>query len=178
MKPWIDQRRAAVLLHITSLPGPFHKGVLGQEAFDFIDSLRSGGFTVWQFLPLGPTHGHGSPYESLSTFAGNPELIDLRQCVTLGWLDAADLTEKMDASAHAKLRQKAGEKFWASIAKQPALKKEIAAFQKQQAYWLDDYSLFSAMKTVTKNHAWWQWGDKLRDRDPQALAQAKKNMQH
>jgi len=148
--------------------------VLGQEAFDFIDSLRSGGFTVWQFLPLGPTHGHGSPYESLSTFAGNPELIDLRQCVTLGWLDAADLTEKMDASAHAKLRQKAGEKFWASIAKQPALKKEIAAFQKQQAYWLDDYSLFSAMKTVTKNHAWWQWGDKLRDRDPQALAQAKK----
>jgi len=174
MKPWIDQRRAAVLLHITSLPGPFHKGVLGQEAFDFIDSLRSGGFTVWQFLPLGPTHGHGSPYESLSTFAGNPDLIDLRQCVTLGWLDAADLTEKMDAIAHAKLRQKAGEKFWASIAKQPALKKEIAAFQKQQAYWLDDYSLFSAMKTVTKNHAWWQWGDKLRDRDPQALAQTKK----
>lgn len=173
MKPWINQRSAAVLLHITSLPGPFHKGVLGQEAFDFIDALAAGGFSVWQFLPLGPTHGHGSPYESLSTFAGNPELIDLRQCVTFGWLDAADLSDKMDAKTHAQLRQKAGSSFWATITKQPKLKKEISEFHHQQAYWLDDYGLFAAMKAVTNNHAWWQWETTLRDREPQALAQAK-----
>ena len=86
---WIDRRRSGVLLHISSLPGPFQRGVLGEEARAFIDTIADAGFSVWQFLPLGPTHGHGSPYESLSSSAGNPEFLDLRIRLThhVKWSD-------------------------------------------------------------------------------------------
>lgn len=173
MNQWIDRRRSAVLLHITSLPGPFHKGVLGKEAFDFIDVLVSGGFSVWQFLPLGPTHGHGSPYESLSTFAGNPELIDLRECVTSGWLDKNELHSGISAEQHEHCRNIAGENFWSDVYNNATLQQAVDSFQHKHAYWLDDYSLFSALKKVTYNHAWWQWATELRDRLPQALEAAK-----
>jgi len=173
MNHWIDRRRSAVLLHITALPGPFHKGVLGAEARCFIDGLMAGGFTVWQFLPLGPTHGHGSPYESLSTFAGNPELLDLRDCVSHGWLDAASLTTSVSAHQHAELRCQASNKFWSSVHHDPALKQSVAEFQQANAYWLDDYALFSALKTVFHDAAWWHWPVALRDRDEEALEEYK-----
>jgi len=180
MNHWIDRRRSAVLLHITSLPGPFHKGVLGQEARLFIDHLIDGGFTVWQFLPLGPTHGHGSPYESLSTFAGNPELIDLRDGVAQGWLDAAFLDgNHLDncntAAEHARLRGKASEAFWSSVENNPERQKAVDVFQRENAYWLDDYSLFSTLKTVLHDAAWWQWPVAYRDREPEAIEKVKED---
>jgi len=175
MNNWIDRRRSAVLLHITSLPGPFHKGVLGEEARHFIDDLVAGGFSVWQFLPLGPTHGHGSPYESLSTFAGNPELIDLRDCVTHGWLNANCLQDCNTAPEHARLRARASEAFWANIENNPELKQSVAVFQQANACWLDDYALFSALKTIFHDGAWWQWPVALRDRDPETIKKIKTN---
>ncbi len=177
MTSWIDHRRSAVLLHITSLPGPFHKGVLGKEAFDFIDTMLVGGFTVWQFLPLGPTHSHGSPYESLSTFAGNPELIDLRGCVQQGWLDESALSGECSAEQHRICRNQAGDRFWATVENDSALKYALESFQHQHAYWLDDFALFSTLKTVTHNHAWWQWSEALRDRVPEALTKAREEHQ-
>ena len=170
---WIDRRSSAVLLHITSLPGPFHKGVLGQEALTFIDSIAAGGFRVWQFLPLGPTHGHGSPYESLSTFAGNPEFIDLRPCLAAGWLPQDTALEDVSATQHAAYRQQAAESFWKKLQTNTKLKQDVAVFQTQQAYWLDDFALFSALKSATNNAAWWQWSDDLRKRNEDALKAAK-----
>jgi len=170
---WIDRRRSAVLLHITSLPGPFHKGVLGAEAKTFIDDLASAGFTVWQFLPLGPTHGHGSPYESLSSFAGNPELLDLRDCVAQGWLDAGVWGEDCSAEQHKVLRSSAAQRFWHDVEANPGLKKELENFQTKQAYWLHDYALFAALKAASVDHAWWQWSEGLRDRDAETLDQAR-----
>jgi len=172
MYSWIDKRRSAVLLHITSLPGPFHKGVLGEEAFQFIDSLISGGFSVWQFLPLGPTHGHGSPYESLSTFAGNPELLDLRDCVAQGWLVASVLHASVSAEEHASNRKLASQVFWQTLSEKPELEAELEIFKAEHAYWLEDFSLFSALKDATNNLAWWQWAQPLRDRDAVALQEA------
>ncbi len=169
MNNWIDHRRSAVLLHITSLPGPFHKGVLGEEARSFIDSLVAGGFSVWQFLPLGPTHGHGSPYESLSTFAGNPELIDLRECISGGWLDADVLKGDISSDMHEVLRGKASEAFWNSIGNNAELQQAVEGFRHANAYWLDDYALFATLKTVFHDGAWWQWPVALRDRDPEAI---------
>lgn len=169
MNNWIDHRRSAVLLHITSLPGPFHKGVLGEEARSFIDSLVAGGFSVWQFLPLGPTHGHGSPYESLSTFAGNPELIDLRECISGGWLDADMLKGDISSDMHEVLRGKASEAFWNSIGNNAELQQAVEGFRHANAYWLDDYALFATLKTVFHDGAWWQWPVALRDRDPEAI---------
>jgi len=170
---WIDRRRSAVLLHITSLPGPFHKGVLGEEARSFIDDLAAGGFSVWQFLPLGPTHGHGSPYESLSSFAGNPELLDLRDCVTSGWLAADAWQGDCSAEQHRDLRTQAGTQFWSGLDDHPALKQDIERFQLNQNYWLSDYALFAALKSISVDHAWWQWSKGLRDRDVDALQQAR-----
>ena len=172
MHNWIDRRRSAVLLHITALPGPFHKGVLGNEAKTFIDRIASAGFSVWQFLPLGPTHGHGSPYESLSTFAGNPELIDLRDCARQGWLSNCDMVKHPSAKQHAVYRRKAGRIFWQAIESNPDLKNEVETFHEKNAFWLNDFALFSAIKYETGDLPWWQWADELRNRNPEALMHA------
>jgi len=173
MNSWLDRRTSAVLLHITSLPGPFHKGVLGSEARAFTRSLAESGFQIWQFLPLGPTHGHGSPYESLSSFAGNPELIDLRQCLDFGWLSEEDLSRCDTAELHNTLRYRAGSRFWKQVAEDNQLAQKLDQFRQQNSYWLDDYALFSALKNVFRDRAWWQWPQELRDRDEDALAAAR-----
>jgi len=173
MSSWLDHRTSAVLLHITSLPGPFHKGVLGAEAETFVRQLAESGFRIWQFLPLGPTHGHGSPYESLSSFAGNPELIDLRACIGSGWLDENDLSLCNTAELHGALRYRAGSRFWKQVAEDQSLAHKVGCFRKQNSDWLDDYALFSALKAVFRDFAWWQWPQELRDRDPEALNSAR-----
>ncbi|OIQ03375.1 MAG: 4-alpha-glucanotransferase [Zetaproteobacteria bacterium CG06_land_8_20_14_3_00_59_53] len=161
MKPWLDRRRAGVLLHITSLPGPQAVGTLGSEAHAFVDSICKGGFSVWQFLPLGPTHGHGSPYESLSTFAGNPDLIDLRACVAEGWL--AD-------TAGDKPLLRAGHGFWHAVARDDALAAEVQAFRLANASWLEDYALFTALKQRHNGGPWWQWDTPLARHEAAALS--------
>ncbi len=82
----LDCRRAGVILHPTSLPGPGRHGVLGAQAYYFVDWLLSSGLTVWQMLPLGPTHEDGSPYQCLSAHAGNPALICTQKLHERGWL--------------------------------------------------------------------------------------------
>lgn len=173
MNNWIDRRRSGVLLHITALPGPFARGVLGSEAKAFIDAMASAGFTVWQFLPLGPTHGHDSPYESLSSFAGNPELLDLRPCVEQGWLDEESLNDCSTPGRHARLRCQAGDNFWQQLANNQALAEEIGLFQQTNHGWLADFSLFAAIKAASGDLAWWQWPEPLRDREPEALHAAR-----
>jgi len=166
---WLKRRSSSVLLHLTSLPGPFSKGVLGEEAHDFIDQIAAAGFSVWQFLPLGPTHSHGSPYESQSSFAGNPDLLDLRECVKFGWLNSFTL----DNPEHAQLRAEAAKGFWQHADRDPELAATVAAFEKAQADWLLDYSLFAALKKVYRNRPWWEWPEALRDRDAKALQQVR-----
>ena len=83
-------RQSGVLAHVTSLPGPEGIGTIGQPAYDFIDFLRRGGFSIWQMLPIGPTGFGDSPYQSPSAFAGNPLLIDLAQLRADGLLDGAE----------------------------------------------------------------------------------------
>ncbi|MBN4060630.1 4-alpha-glucanotransferase [bacterium AH-315-I20] len=171
--PWMDKRRSAILLHITSLPSPFHKGVLGEEAFQFIDTMIASGFTVWQFLPLGPTHSHGSPYESLSTFAGNPELIDLRPCLDAGWLPQNMSFEHVTREQHATYRQQAAHQFWLDVQSNTELAQQVLTFQTQHSHWLNDFALFSALKSASNNAAWWQWSDDLRTRNEDALQAAR-----
>jgi 4-alpha-glucanotransferase len=147
--------------------------VLGAEARQFIDAIAAAGFSVWQFLPLGPTHGHGSPYESLSAFAGNPELIDLRECVKQGWLDQTSLAGCASAQCQSKLLDKAGSKFWNDIDNNPKLAELLDDFQHRNRHWLIDYSLFAAIKRALQDRAWWQWPEELRDRNEEAIATAR-----
>src|SRR5690606_13263356 len=79
----LDERRAGVLLHPTSLPGPNAAGTLGAEAWRFVDWLAAGGFSVWQTLPLGPVDVHGSPYCARSAHAGDVRLLDAEHLASL-----------------------------------------------------------------------------------------------
>lgn len=170
MSQWIDRRRAGVLLHITSLPGPFHQGVLGAEAHQFIDEIAAAGFTVWQFLPLGPTHGHGSPYEALSSSAGNPKLLDMRECVAAGWLDDELLQQHLQGDlCEESIRAAASVGFWRAVEHSPELRESLNSFIDANRYWLDDYLLFAAYKKICNDLPWWQWPEEIRERDPKAL---------
>jgi len=148
-------------------------GALGEEARWFVDALCQGGFSVWQFLPLGPTHGHSSPYESLSSFAGNPDFIDLRECVSREWIDASDLHAVHDASNAYAARTKAAIGFWNETRENTDLAESIRCFRVENAAWLDDFSLFMALKKASNDQAWWQWPQPIRQRDPEALTDAK-----
>lgn len=173
MNHWIDRRRSGVLMHISALPGPFERGVLGDEARQFIDIIADSGFTVWQFLPIGPTHGHGSPYESLSSTAGNPDFLDLRDCVARGWLSEASCHAVMERKLEAKqARLEASGGFWAHVAEDASLSKVVDAFLTRNADWLDDFSLFTALKEDYRDLPWWQWSVQLRDRSAHALDSA------
>ncbi len=149
--------------------------MLGEEAHAFVDSLAMGGFTVWQFLPLGPTHGHGSPYESLSSFAGNAKLLDLRDCVRQGWLtkDACEAVIRGRLKAEAAWAEAAGA-FWAQAERDASLAGEIQRFCVENAGWLDDYALFAALKEAHADLPWWRWPSPWRRRQPAAVARARK----
>jgi len=150
-------RRAGVLLHLTSLPSPFANGVCGAEALAFIDQLADNACRVWQFLPLGPTHGHGSPYETLSTFAGNAELIDLRGIAESQWLSEDELAQVIAGQCTADIaRGLAAKRFFASLEQDASLQQAWSSFQEQQ-HWLNDFAAFTAIKEAYQDAAWWQW---------------------
>ncbi|MGE5241629.1 MAG: 4-alpha-glucanotransferase [Bacteroidota bacterium] len=167
----LDQRRAGVLLHPTSLPGGV-SGDLGAEAFRFVDFLAQSGFSVWQMLPLGPTHHDGSPYHSQSLHAGNPMLISLERLVERGWLEAdAAPTARRGASFHLARLGQAYEQF---TQRAPETDQQaFEAFVNAEAYWLQDYALYRALRHEFAGQAWYEWPAPLRDRDPEALAAAR-----
>lgn len=153
------QRRCGVLLHITSLPS----GNLGKDAYRFVDFLQQAGVTVWQMLPLGPTHNDGSPYQCLSAHAGNIRLISIEKIRTQPWCNAGELTGgKISTQIALAYRQ-----FLANASKE--LQQDFADFCIDQAYWLDDYVLFREIRHLQHSTAWFDWPVALRDRHPAAL---------
>ncbi len=169
----LEQRQSGVLLHLTSLPGPFKHGVLGAEALQFIDQIVEGGYRIWQFLPLGPTHSHGSPYESLSSSAGNPDLIDLRVAEQKGWLTEKDIQRVIQGDLPlATARAKAALSFWQEAESNHELCEKIKSFRQENEAWLEDYALFASLKAVHGGMPWWHWPKDLRDHKPAALKAA------
>jgi len=160
LKNRLQERRAGLLLHPTSLPGYRNHGDLGSEACRFIDFLAACGFSVWQTLPLGPTHANASPYQCLSVHAGNPELISLDDLVVRGWLD------EVGADTHAAL-VKARQGF-TSRADQ-ASREALLDFCQRHAFWLDDYALYQAIRREQQGASWYTWPEPLRNRDSSAI---------
>jgi 4-alpha-glucanotransferase len=165
------------LLHPTSLPGRHGIGDLGAEAHAFIDFLASTGQRWWQMLPLGPTGYGNSPYQSLSSFAGNPLLIDLHGLVKKGWLDEMACPDdpglpddSVDFDAVAVLKHRAlrlaFEQFQAR-ANDPHFEEFLAA----NGAWLDDYVFYQALKDNHGGLPWCEWEPELVARDPSACAQ-------
>ncbi len=178
-----NQRSSGVLLHLTSLPGPFGIGTLGKSAFEFIDFLRAAGQTNWQILPYGPVSSifDNSPYMSLSAFAGNPLLIDPAQLVGAGLLRreqveiSHDFSEYLvDFAAVLAFKEKILELAFLEF----RLAGDAAAFADfcQTMDWLDDYALFMALREEFEGAPWFSWPADIARRKPEALAQWRKNL--
>jgi len=173
-------RSSGVLLHPTSLPGPYGSGDLGPEAQRFVEFLAAAGQKIWQVLPLNPTGYADSPYQCFSAFAGNPLLISLDLLVKQGLLNRKDLApvpkfpaKSIDYGAvigfrFAKLRLAAAH-FFAAL--DGTHKAEYENFCREQAAWLDDYALFMAAKDAHGGKAWTGWEPALAAREPAAMAQ-------
>jgi 4-alpha-glucanotransferase len=157
----LTERRAGVLLHPTSLPGESGHGELGRQALRFVDFLATCGFTVWQTLPLGPTHADGSPYQCLSVHAGNAELICLRDLVKRGWLDEAG------GDVHASLAR-AWDGFGRLASK--AERRAWADFRETHDAWLLDYARYQTIRNLQQGASWYEWPAGLRDRETGELA--------
>jgi len=169
----LERRRAGVLLHPTSLPGGSGYGDLGADALRFVDFLAQSGFGVWQMLPLGPTHHDGSPYHALSLHAGNPLLISLERLVEWGWLDRCDPVSADNAVAYRLDRLAQAHRLFTRNAS-AADHRALEAFIKAEAPWLEDYALYRVLRREHSGQAWFQWPKPLRDREPAALAAARK----
>ena len=172
-------RSSGILLHPTSLAGPYGIGDLGARAFEFIDLLASSGQRLWQVLPLGPTGYGDSPYQCFSAFAGNPLLISLDVLIEEGLLSAADVPngagfadgtvefETVLAHRHA-VWPRVLDRFDASA--DAALRDRFERFCADQRAWLDDFALFMAVKAAHGHVAWTLWESGIAQRDPDAIA--------
>lgn len=168
----LDQRRAGVLLHLTSLPGDGPCGDLGWEAFNVVNFLADAGVSVWQMLPVGPPQVGDSPYQTSSAHAGSARLIGLEPLVSWGWLPADLGAADDDATKLERLRQ--AHRGFQQAASGPE-RAEFEQFCEAQRYWLDDYALYRAIHEE-REAPWWQWPKGLRDRDGRSLGQARRRL--
>ncbi|HHB79645.1 MAG TPA: 4-alpha-glucanotransferase [Saprospiraceae bacterium] len=174
------QRSSGILMHITSLPSKHGIGDLGKKAFDFVRFLDKSGQSFWQILPIGPTGYGDSPYQSLSTFAGNTLLIDLKQLQKEKLLRPKDFKNRdfgqdPEVVDFQKVRKEKTELLRIAFSRtKNSYKKELSIFAKANKSWLDDYSLFMALKHHHDLKSWQEWPKALRDRQPKALQKAKK----
>ena len=176
----MDLRRAGVVLHPTSLPGPHGSGDLGPHAYYFVDWLNKAGQTLWQTLPLSPVGPGYSPYMGSSVFAGNPMLVAFEPLVARGWLPGESLDQKFDDLKVdypqvmpwrlARLRD-----AYAGFVASSGLsdQQDLAQWAASQEIWLEDYVLFMALDQTFCPALWPQWPAPLALREPAALAQAR-----
>ncbi|WP_322814607.1 4-alpha-glucanotransferase [Chloroflexus sp.] len=176
------QRASGILLHPSSLPGPWGIGDLGPMAYRFVDFLVAAGQSLWQVLPLGPTGYGDSPYQCFSAFAGNPLLISLDDIIKQGLLTIEEAraalarlpADRVDYGALIPAKQsllyRSFERFQSGHGAH--LRPDYQRFCESNAEWLTDYAQFMAIKESQGGVSWHDWRPDLRDRKPVALAQA------
>ncbi len=177
-------RASGILLHPTSLPGPFGIGDFGPSAHDFVDFLVRSGQSIWQVLPLGPTGYGNSPYSGYSAFAGNPLLVSPEKLVAAGLLAENDLDgvaapegvvdferarplkDSLLCKAYENYRQNSGS----------PLQTQFEHFVNKNNAWLDDYALFRALKHQFAEASWSDWEPPLAHRESKAIARARESL--
>lgn len=172
----MHRRASGILLPVSALPGSHGIGNLGKAAFDFIDFLAECGQSYWQILPLGPTAMGDSPYQSFSTYAGNPYFIDLDILVDIGLLAPDDIRSANGAQAEEKIDY--GMIYETRI---PILRKAYAKATEELKHlgrdfvsnepWLVDYALFMSLKGHFDGKAWYEWEEAYKYRQTEALLQ-------
>ena len=174
-------RSSGILMHITSLPGPYGVGTMGKQAFDFVDFLQVAGQKYWQILPLTPTGYGDSPYQSCSTYAGNHYLIDLPKLVEEGLLDYEQINgidwgwqaDRVDFGIQYRNRlnvlRLAYGRFQAG--------EDFLNFCAENEKWLPDFALFMALKEKFDGQPWYAWEEDLKLRKPEAIARVTEQLQ-
>lgn len=176
-------RRNGMLLPIASLPSPYGIGGFSKEAYEFIDLLEETGQKLWQILPLGPTSYGDSPYQSFSTFAGNPYFIDLDTLAEKGWLtkEACEASDYGDNESYIDYGRIYNSRF--VLLKQAFLNSDILSdekfteFCKANQHWLPDYALYMALKNQNDGKSWIEWEEEIRLRKPEAVEYYKKELE-
>ncbi len=176
-------RKAGILLHPTSLPGKYGIGEIGPQARRFVKTLEEMAQGVWQILPLCPTGYGDSPYQGLSTFAGNHLLISFQDLREAGLISAAVLADFPEFSSDAvdygsviperlRLLRRVCRLFPRSASAR--MKRRFEVFCERNAHWLDDYALFMALKDAQGGRPWIRWPKPLRNREEAALREARR----
>jgi 4-alpha-glucanotransferase len=172
-------RSCGVLLHISSLPSAHGIGDLGKQAYEFVNFLADSGQRYWQILPLNPTGTYlgNSPYTCYSVFAGNPLFISVEALQNAGLLSAADLEnvpsfppERVDYGAVVSWKAKMLRRAFHHAAPHLDSDSDFAEFCRINAHWLEDFSLFAALKDNYKEVAWFEWPDLVRDKNQEELS--------
>ena len=172
-------RKSGILLPISSIPSRYGIGTFSKEAYEFVDFLQMAGQKVWQILPLGSTGYGDSPYQSFSTFAGNPYYIDLEQLTKLGYLtenecEAYDFGSNEDTIDYEKIyrsRFKILRKAFNRALADEGLNQdaEYKRFIEKNSYWLEDYALYMAIKNSFDGVCWIEWDEDIRLRKEKAM---------
>jgi 4-alpha-glucanotransferase len=178
-----EYRSSGMLLHVTSLPSRYGIGDLGPSAFSWVDRLHHVGQGWWQALPLGPTGYGNSPYQSLSSFAGNDLLISPEGLISDGLLNASDCTSQfpsdlVDYDSVIPFKEKLLEKAWTRFiaGERSDLRPAYEEFCATQETWLEDYALFRALKNKFDGSYYLEWPEDLIQRKPAALAKARREL--
>ena len=176
-------RASGILMPITSLPSPYGIGTIGKAAYEFADFLKRAGQSYWQILPVGPTSYGDSPYQSFSTYAGNPYMIDLDMLQEEGLLKKKDYRnldwgsdpERVDYATIYNLRFDV-----LRIAFENAKKRDMTDFTnfvRKNSGWLENYALYMAVKKSFGMRAWTEWEDEgIRLRDPESVRHYRKEL--
>ena len=177
-------RAAGILLHPTSLPSGGGIGDFGPAAYEFVDSLAAARQGLWQVLPLGPLGYGNSPYSSISAFAGNPLLISLERLAARGWIDhekISHLAARSGPVAYGRIFStkmpllfEAGRGFIASASAGP--RERFERFCSENAWWMDDFVLFDALRAKYKLAGWNEWPAELARREAGALQRARREL--
>ena len=167
----LNERRSGILLHPTSLPGPWQSGDFSHNAYRFVEFLAAAGQSIWQMMPLGVTHDDGSPYQSLSTHAGNPLLISLDWLVERGWLEST-VWEHVEHSKKWRLDTLERACKNALDTLDQSTSDDFDRFVRGQNYWLDDYANFVVLMKLEQGAGWFDWPAGLKSNDKDAVASA------
>ena len=178
-----EYRASGLLLHITSLPSPHGIGDLGSSAFSWVDRLHDSGQKWWQALPLGPTGYGNSPYQPMSSFAGNAMLISPGSLALDGLLavkdcDAQFPSDLVDYDAVVPFKMRLIETAWKNFkaGQRKDMRPDYEEFRAKQEHWLEDYALFRALKVKYHGAYYLDWPHELVQRSPEALASARREL--
>ena len=183
----MNERASGILLHPTSLSNPYPIGDLGPAATAFADFMARSGQRWWQMLPIGPAEEENSPYQSCSAFGGNPLLVSPDRLVEQGFLGRQDIKlpicgggGNVNYTEAARLKLQWLRKAFEHFEKPPrdGRQSEFDAFARAESFWLEDFSLFSAIQGQEGTADWTRWNQELRTREPDALIRTQKFFAH